>query len=124
MAKARANERLKAATDAVDFPRPDSLFPIQELSPDVWQVVVTGTIDPRQHVPEWYHLIGCLSDEELVLAKKSAVIVSIPPQMVPMQANTCQFDAGPFEIIAVQDKWTIQTVTENNRSRMLDIASV
>ena len=121
--KASALELLRAATAPVELPSSASVVPPSPpQDQDLWQIVVVGTIDPRQHHPSWYRLIDCISESELDTAKQTATIVIMPPQTGP-RFDVVQFDVGPFAVIAMQDRWTIQTVTKGNRERIVRVAS-
>jgi hypothetical protein len=115
-------DRLKAAASTVNFPQARAVIPPPPV--DLWQIVVVGMIDVRQHHPLWYELIGCISPAEKIAGLKSQVAIVLPsaPGM-PMQGTLMQFDVGGFAIICTPDKWTIQTSDDANRSRILTIAT-
>jgi hypothetical protein len=114
----QATGALKAAADAV--PLPSANVPQEQT---FWQIVVVGHIDARQHLPQWYRLIDCISDIEMNAAVQSAAVLVMPPTPgLPTQASV-QFDAGPFLISCIPDKWAIRTVSEAHCVRMIDVAS-
>jgi hypothetical protein len=46
--------------------RPVFVFESSQKGPsDIWAIAVLGAMDPRQHQPFWYKLIGCLSEDEI-----------------------------------------------------------
>lgn len=132
MSKARlpyksAHDRLKEAASSVSLPGAAIVIPPAPVAEptSVWQIVVAGTIDPRQHAVEWYQTIGCLSSaEEFARAKQSLVAVIVPENAAAgPQPTVVQFDTGVFAIVANFDRWIIQTSSEDNCKRMLDVAS-
>jgi len=114
-----ASDRLKAATESVvALPAVGPIEPV-----DIWQIVVVGNIDFRQHHPYWYKYIGCLTDAELVVANKSlTALPNILGQNPP--GGLVQFDAGAYSLTVVSDKWMIQTTIESNVGRIVDVVSV
>ena len=124
-------QRLREAASGVDLKMPQVPVVAHPKEVDLWQIVVTGTIDPRQFGPLWFQLIGCINEQEFLAAQRSLVVVGIPPQgqsPLPMGAippiNLCQFDVGPFAVIVTADRWTIQTASEDQRGRILDVTVV
>src|SRR5580692_2634049 len=115
-------DRVASAIASIELPKAHSVIPAEH-EPDLWQIVVIGTIDPRQHQPGWYRLIGCLSDEEQKVANRSLLVVGFPTQLgLASQAGTCQFDAGPFSVTVTPDRWVIQTLKENEREKITEVA--
>ncbi|HEX4125660.1 MAG TPA: hypothetical protein VHY37_13105 [Tepidisphaeraceae bacterium] len=119
-------ERIKEAAESVVLPEVSAGISATPMAVpvDARQVVVVGNIDPRQHHPYWYRQIDVITDDELALGLKTLVAVVPPPTPGASQASFVQFDVGAFTIIVVPDKWTIQTIVEANRSRMLDVVSL
>lgn len=119
-------DRLRAAAEKVQF-APAKIEITARDAAEHWQIVVTGTIDTRQHSPQWYRLIECISESELEEAKKTLTVVQVPlPPTgtgVAQQPNVCQFDIGQFAIIVVPDRWIIQTIHEGQRGRIAEVAS-
>ncbi len=115
--KLTAFEKLKEAAAATIVPtiQPPLAMTVQQSSPNLWQIVLAGTIDPRQHHPLWYQLIGAITPEEAKDAQTKSPSMSGP--------NLSLFDVGAFAVISTPDQWAIQTVTEANRSRMIDVAA-
>ena len=121
-------DRLRAAAEKVQFAAPPKIEITARDQDEHWQIVVTGTIDTRQHSPNWYRLIECISEAELEEAKKTLTVVQVPIPApatgVGRQPNVCQFDTGQFAIIVVPDRWIIQTIHEHQRARIAEVASI
>jgi hypothetical protein len=120
---------VRLAASMVKVPGSELLIPAAAAPQpiELWQLVVTGNIDARQHHPLWYHIIECINKDELEYAKQTLVAVGLPTvvgQATMSQTSMCQFDAGPFSVITVADKWTIQTAKRENCGRMINVASV
>jgi hypothetical protein len=81
----------------------------------MWQIVVAGNMDPRQHVPQWYQLIGCINSDE---TKAGVATFGLGVQ------SEFLFDVGAFAISVDAHKWTISSIHPENRARMVQIASV
>jgi hypothetical protein len=117
-------DRIKQAVSKVNLNRPDTMVAIAPL--DIWQIVVVGNIDPRQHFPHWYRLIESITDEELATALKMLTAVAVPGPMdarMPKQVFLLHFVVGYFDILVTQDRLLVHTANENNCNRMLDVAS-
>jgi hypothetical protein len=105
---------------ASNAPTPTAAHPIE-----VWQIVVVGNIDLRQHHPYWYRQIEAITESEMAAAIKSlqALIVPTPPG-APPQATFLQFDIGEFIVNVIADRWIIQTDKEAVCPRMVAVASL
>ena len=73
---------------------------------DSWHIVVVGAMDPRQHNPFWYKVIGAITDNE---AKKTQGFAT------PIQV---QFSILEFTVQCSTSRWEISTHSENNLSRI------
>jgi hypothetical protein len=89
-----------------------------------WQIVITGALDARQFGPNWFRIIGLIDENEAEVGLKSMTAVTVPNAPgVQAPANLMQFDVGAFAGAVVHDRWAIQTVKEENRQRIVDIAA-
>ena len=107
-------ERIRSAVEqagALVLPKPEIVIPVP--ATDLWQIVVIGAIDTRQHSPQWYRIIEAITDNELKSAMTTlagVIFPVLPTSMtlgVPPPPAFGQFDVGPFAISVVPDKWTV-----------------
>ncbi len=111
------DRRLTQAADSGSA-RSNWLSPTAKKPLEAWHIAVRGTIDLRVHHPEWYRRIGCISDSELDEGMKSLLMVGDQHK----QAGVMQFDVGRFAINVIPDRWMVQTVTEANCDRLIEVA--
>jgi hypothetical protein len=78
---------------------------------ELWGVAVQGAMDPRQHHPLWYKLIGCLTEDEAAQARG----IVLPHQTV--------FESPKYTIICSPEKWEIQTFSRDDWLRIQQVAS-
>jgi hypothetical protein len=79
---------------------------------ETWQLVLTGAIDHRLHVPRLYKASGVLSDHEYTEAMKSANLGPV------FNAFFC----SSFLLMVNPDRWQIETGTKEFRGRLIEIA--
>lgn len=92
---------------------------------DIWQIVVVGTIDARQHHPQWYRMIGCIDDGELKAALSTLAMGVIPTSPgMPVQVSVCQFAVRSIILIVQPDRWVIQTFDKDQCNRIIEVASL
>jgi hypothetical protein len=118
--KGNAFDRLRLAQQA-GMPKSNwvQAIPGDQRPPEAWHIAVRGNIDIRQHHPDWYLRIGCIDEAEHADGMKSLAMVALPQA----PGGIMQFDVGAFAINVIPDRWMIQTVTESNKERLIEIVS-
>jgi hypothetical protein len=98
--KSASFDRMKDAVDRVHLFGPEPAAPVVGTvtieAVDAWQIVVVGAIDPRQHYPQWYHQIECITESELTSAVKDIKANLPPPAPGVPQQSFCEFNAGRY----------------------------
>src|SRR5689334_17620497 len=80
-----------------------------------FNLVVLGSMNPRLHYPQWYQLIGCLSEEEANAARESPLFVVSPA--------FARFNTDKFTIQCTPDRWDISAGDEDDVARAVEIAA-
>lgn len=86
----------------------------KETDTSLYSIVVVGQMNPRIHHPQWYHRIGCLSDEEMDAAVESDEMVCVPP--------IASFSVSGVAVVVQDARWEIRTADRGTTGRMLEIA--
>jgi hypothetical protein len=81
---------------------------------DFFSIVVIGAMNPPIHHPLWYRHINAISEEEEKAAAEWHALVVI--------SQFAQLRIHDINIVCQSDRWEINTRTESQRQRMLDIA--
>lgn len=84
--------------------------------PRYFSIVIAGVMTPGMHHPLWYKLIGCISDKESIEAMGR---ISITPDIAQFQTA----EQGGIRVICGRDRWEIAVWNEEERPRILEIAS-
>jgi hypothetical protein len=85
-------------------------------SPIVASVVVLGAMTPAIHSPEWYRLLGAITDEEAQAAIKSEIYV--------VMHQLSRFVTAGMVFTCTDDRWEISAISDAARPRIIKIASV
>ena len=104
--------KLRDAIAGIASSVPESIQLPAPSFPNAWHIVVVGNIDPRQHHPMWYGLIGCLSESEIKEAMPT----------IDAGMNYWAFNCHAYRIIAQYNKWEISTTAKDNVPRIKEVA--
>jgi hypothetical protein len=107
------NIRLRDAIRGVADRLPEVVSVPTPASPNSWHIVAIGNIDPRQHHPQWYEQIGCMSQDEV----KEAIPTLDVGQIY------WSFRCAAFSVMAQGGRWEINTTIKDNRQRIIEVAS-
>jgi hypothetical protein len=82
---------------------------------EVYSITVAGSMNPRIHHPQWYRVIGAISEEELQQSLKERMAIS--PIITQFSVESAR-----FAVACQADRWDIQTDSRGGTNRILDIA--
>lgn len=80
-----------------------------------FSIVVVGPMNPRLHHPQWYELIGAITEAERLEALGGEIV------LIPMVGKFEVPSAG-LTIVCQPDRWEIQTTSKDHQSRAASIA--
>jgi hypothetical protein len=84
-------------------------------TPELFSIVVLGSMNPAIHHPLWYRMLELLSADEEQLAMSGPDL-----QVGPAYS---QFTAGKISVTCLQPRWAVQTTDEALFDRLVHIAN-
>jgi len=82
--------------------------------PELFSVVVLGSMNPAIHHPQWYRHRDLLTLDEVNLALAGPDLVVTP--------GFAQFSVGKITVTCVQQRWAVQTTDQSQFQRVVTIA--
>lgn len=85
---------------------------------EAYFVVVSGSMNPAIHSPQWYRVIGAIDETELQASLK------IPSNSTTSFSSQLQFGTPPLIVSCQPEQWWIQSGNVASWPRMLEVASL